>query len=398
MLRTPKRLFASSVKVGNFRDINTLLKQFIKRVHPDVMHRHPDKCRAVNQASLQDLHNLFTALEARCTLNEKSISKLPTIGDSYPLQFFAVTQTDALNAFSCTLAIPSSLEMQTQMLCKRDRGAQQAPLWLEYAVQVLSTLFRHAGIDTKIEPPVRSAKQPGATDPSNSATAQDINLSHIKPPPRSFVFQSRTDESPEAALKHNLLQYSPLVQGKSDAFPEYGFRRGSIFAKQMRENVIGNLFRNRNVEFHSTVSPRERTVCSKRLARLLVDYFDAVHGYHAIYHGALQFIVGPAAVSTVRAASTPTDPPHGPWTTPAAASPAVAAAPKLKDPYHINARKATVYMPVDFDDRTLVLLLQKGLPDVITQATAAASLRQHASPPTAGSIAGLLRSRAAKPT
>jgi hypothetical protein len=136
--------------------------------------------------------------------------------------------------------------------------------WLELACKHVSSLLAGVGVHCSLV-----ANKP------RSSTKRKVMFD--KPPTSPSV-------DIEQALRDNLVQWSPLQQGKSTAFPAPRplENSGSVFSKKQRQSRVAALFSQGRItgDDSRSLAPAQLATAKARLAQFMVDHFDRCLAYH----------------------------------------------------------------------------------------------------------------------
>ncbi len=273
------------VDVSTFDDVRPWLKQFVRRVHPDVVFAHSDAVRRTNNESLLLLNSLMDGLEARCqrcTTASSGTGALPPLRDVYRLKFnweaarviAARSDADApsslrsLRSFEHAVRVPTTLEAQTRVVVDRAASSQSlAREWLRFVADSVNALLQRVSVPATMRVAAASARGGKA---------------------RPRLFAGAAARKPKIdLLRENLVQWSPLQQGKIRAFPGLpaADNPASVFSAKQRKQRVSSLYQRGNIAADKELPSGVADAALARLTRLMLQRFDRYLLYHDAWFG-----------------------------------------------------------------------------------------------------------------
>jgi hypothetical protein len=208
------------------------------------------------------LNSLFDVIEHRYQLcvganknpGLRPSSGIPSVQDAYTFHFHcqrdgtrATGSNIELAEFKHVVRVPSMLDAQTRLL--GERGSRSAPLraqWLDLGVTTLRRLLTH------VQAP--SAAHIALHESVESLLDGLPRAAASKKKQRARLFAAVRPQAPTVDyLRENLVRWSPLQQGKRDAFPTpgplpvatpgsgYAAESPSLFSARVRRERLGSL-------------------------------------------------------------------------------------------------------------------------------------------------------------
>lgn len=329
-----------------------------------------------NEKSLTELFTVLENLELRCFsgndknnngTNNTSVSLPSTkLNKQYLLSFYYENkQTSNTVLHECTIpvTIPSRLEnMYQQYVAKGDyQGTNKGTLpvelqyhQLEWLILTLSMVQKLANaVELKVKftlsndlQEIYQEMQNYYQQQHNLSTDSSMIKQHNDDPFENINPQDATQQ-----LLANLAKYSPIIQGKgANGFTPKGLDKSTAFTvKQRTRNIDRILSRTNYVQVltNQGITKLEAAQAMARLRTLFITYHDSIGGYHSIW-SKIRLTIGSSRntkdniltrnSSTVSSSSMT---------------------------YYADVSTLSFYLPLDFDDKLTITLIEKHLPRMI---------------------------------
>lgn len=352
-----------TVVVTSFASLLPLVKRVVLKVHPDIVHAAGAEAVAVNEGSVRELFRLFDTLKQRCGGDDGAGAPPPgaaapsPLKHRYDLSFFYYAPLakggsagagggggHELRRANVDIAVPPLFQERTAALEARGLAPQARSHWLGLAVDALTKLLAAVGLGAVVRPALAPEHQ-AVVD--RAREQQQAHRSGGAAGSSGGRFRQADADGAMGALRRNLLQSSPLEQGKGDAFPAYGMATASVYSlKQRTARVLSLLATDRpgggGFAPSAGLSPEQARRGFTALRRALIAHHDGLRLYHPLW---------PAVAVTLA--------PSGVWA-------ALPAARSLTLPWDASEEEAVRFIQRAFP--TLVAAAQAELPGRLARA------------------------------
>lgn len=257
--------------IHTFADMKPLVRQLIKRVHPDAVHAHPEAVRSQNHSSLLAFDAMLAAVGERCALcskPSKEPGQLSQINQVYKLKFhWEDRETAKLSCLTYDAVMPLDLDAQTRLVITRSVNSPTLHAeWLKVALTHVKHLLH--GVRVRCNAAVPSAR-----------------------PAKKRLFQQDTAPIDSSALlRANLVEWSPIQQGKINAFPKprpfvpASSSATSLFSRTQRHDRVAALFHRKRISADPSLAPQVAAHALANFSQHLMAHFDRWLLFHNAWY------------------------------------------------------------------------------------------------------------------
>lgn len=253
------------------------------KVHPDLMAGYPEECIGENERSLATVFRLFDGLRLRCNdgLNESSPLPTGTLAARTQVMFWYRREGEDLKRCPAVdISVSPVFEEKMNLLASRYLKAQSRSHWLFLSHRILTSLCNAV----EIPPPA------------------DLDESVIKiaSPEKRIRGANEVPKDvfgdPEKMLRKNLMQASPIAQGKGTYSMSDWLRENSETFAQKQEVTSAFTLKERTKRVDEVLGDEKRIRIAKtcdsqigrrsllRLRSLLIAYHDQFALYHPVWN------------------------------------------------------------------------------------------------------------------
>lgn len=295
-----------SLIVKEYASLVPMVKRFVLKVHPDMVHSSGSDVVAVNQAGIQEFFRLFDSLKPRCGDDDGSADpssaqqQRQPLKTRYNLSFYyrpplpAVILADLgqqageLRRANVDITVPPLFQERMTQLEQRGQLKQSRSEWLGFAMDSLDKLLCAVGVDANmmLSPEHKAIVEKSA---ENASKARHNGG-------KGGELSSTQYSGALGALRANLLEYSPLLQGKGAPFPTVGMSRDSVFSMKERTGRALSLLSDRGkILPSSSLTGEQVRRAFNELRAAFTTYHDALQLYHPLWP-AVAVNLGPTGV------------------------------------------------------------------------------------------------------
>lgn len=274
--------------VSTAKDLGALARKVLLAVHPDRVAQFGDTVRRGNETSLATFIQLMEHIQLLASHDAApseldSLKKEDALKTIYALPFhISSTGPDATSAqpkrVVLKLQLAPDLLYRTNVALKRDLPLDSQESWLEVGRQFLTAALQALGrpIATQLAAEVRQA-----------LTARARKRGKAGGRPTSA--DPRVDI--EAMMRADLVLNHPLTKGMTHMWQPMSMGSPSHFSAAHRDRVVGAVLA--TVCSAADWLPEEAAADGwSSLAETLVDHFDAVRLYEAVWRRGVKLVIG----------------------------------------------------------------------------------------------------------